>query len=354
MNMKYVKIAGLVLVLVLAAVWAGFTLTQNKQVIDNEAKIVPTTDIPVNVASVKTTELNENLSLVGTVVPYAEVTVASEIMGKVKAVYFNNGDTKSTGAALVQIDDDMRQNGLQIAQINYDKAKADYERYTALLQDKAITEVQAEAYTHAYKLAEAQLSNAKLQVQDTKIYMPINGTITSKKVEIGSMLSPGTPIADVVDVSRLKVKVSIAEADVFKLRVGESVKVTTSVYPGQVYSGQIRMISPKGDESHSYPIEIELNNSSSKPLRAGMFCKAEFGSVKGRTMLSIDRNALIGSAKNPQVFVVEGGKALLKSVTVGEEANGQIEILQGLTQGESVVISGQINLKNGSSVRVNN
>ncbi len=352
--MKYAKIIGLVVVLLAATAWAVVTLSQNKAAIDKEAQIVEIKDVPVNTAAVKTTELNENLSMVGTVIPNAEVTVASEVMGRVKAIFFNSGDTKSTGSALVQVDDDMRQNTLQIAQINLEKAKTDLDRYQALLQDKAVTEVQAEAYTHAYKLAEAQLTNAKLQLQDARIYMPIGGTIIAKRVEIGSMLNPGTPIADVVDVSRLKVKVGVAEADVFKLKTGERVSVTTAVYPGQVYNGTVRMISPKGDESHNYPVEIELSNNSSKPLKAGMFCKVEFGSIKGRTMLTIDRNALIGSTKNPQVFVVEAGKALLKSVTVGEETDGQIEVLQGLTQGENVVISGQINLKNGSNVKVVN
>jgi RND family efflux transporter MFP subunit len=161
-------------------------------------------------------------------------------------------------------------------------------------------------------------------------------------------------VANVVDIAKLKVKVNVAEKDVFKLKVGEEVEVTTDVYPNVKFKGVIASISAKGDEAHTYPVEITLNNSKEYPLKAGMFGRVHFTSLGERQTLAIPREALLGSVRSARVFVAENGVARLRPITVGQEVGKMLEVLEGLQEGELVIVSGQNNLRDGYAINVIN
>jgi RND family efflux transporter MFP subunit len=166
------------------------------------------------------------------------------------------------------------------------------------------------------------------------------------------MVTDKMVVANVVDISRLKVKVSVAEQDAFKLKAGDKVEVTTDVYPGVTFEGRIHTISAKADEGHTYPIEITLENSSAHPLRAGMFGRVSFVSLAPVKTLAIPRDALVGSMKAASVFVVENGIARKRDIVVGTEEGTQLMVVSGLSEGETIVVNGQNNLKDSTAVAV--
>jgi RND family efflux transporter MFP subunit len=189
-------------------------------------------------------------------------------------------------------------------------------------------------------------------LKDTKISTPISGIVTARPVDIGAMVQNGMVVANVVDVSRMKVKLSVAERDAFKLKVGDAVEVVTDVYPGVTFPGKIATLSAKADEGHTYPVEVVLANSKSHPLKAGMFGKVQFTSIGSTDVVAIPRQALVGSMKNPQVFVIDQQIARLRTITIGGETGTSLGIVGGLKDGELVVTNGQNNLKDGMSVDV--
>jgi multidrug efflux system membrane fusion protein len=160
------------------------------------------------------------------------------------------------------------------------------------------------------------------------------------------------PIANVVDIANLKVMLHVAESDVFKLKAGQSVTISTDIYPGASFPGQIHTISDKADDSHTYPVEIGMANSPTRPLKAGMFVRVTFPSVSRRHALIIPRSCLIGSRRAPQVFVVTAGTARLRDITMGAEVGLEIEVLSGLRENETVVSNGQNNIGDNSAVIV--
>lgn len=333
--------------------WIGYTLANNKATIDEKAKIVPASAVPVVVVSVKTATFNEALSVIGTIAANSEVRVVSETQGRAKRVNFALGDSKSAGNVLVQVDDELKQANYETSKANYEKTKVDLARYEALLKENAATDIQVENARYAFKVSESQYITARRQLTDTRITTPVGGTITTKEVEVGSMVQPGMVIANIVDVSRLKVKVNMAERDVFKLKENQKVTITTDVYPLEKFTGTISVINVKGDEGHTYPVEIALQNNAKNPLKAGMFARVHFDGISSRPMLSIPRETLIGSAKEPQVYVVNSNnKAELRNIVLGAESESSLEVLQGLKEGEQVVISGHINLRDGAAVQV--
>ncbi|HOI29241.1 MAG TPA: efflux RND transporter periplasmic adaptor subunit [Melioribacteraceae bacterium] len=299
--------------------------------------------------------LAESLSLVGTVAANNDVNIISETSGKVTAVYIKVGDYKPAGSVLFQVDDELRKAALMSAEANYEKAKKDFERFQSLHKEKSASDSQLDQIKLAYSLAESQYIVAKRQYNDTQIKTPISGYVTAKYVDVGAMLQgPPQPtlVANIVDISRLKVKINVAEKDAFMIKAGDPVSVTVDVYPGNVFKGRIESVSAKADEAHTYPVEINVVNERENPLKAGMFARVEFTSIKDRKSIVIPRESLVGSIKQPRVFVVENEVAKLRDVVVGNESGVFVEILQGLMEGEEIIVNGQNNIVDNTRVTV--
>ncbi len=330
-------------------------LLNNKAQSDEKARRSQAVEKAVTVAIAKVSKGNlaQDLTLVGTITASNDVAIISETDGRVTSVAAKVGDYKQAGSVLVQVDDELKLASFKSAEVAYEKAKKDYERYQALMKDGAISDNQLEQARQAFQAAEAQYIVARRQYQDTKIKTPISGVVTARNVDVGAYLSKGALVGNVVDISRLKVKVNVAEQDVFKLKAGDEVEVRTDVYPNAVFKGKIETISAKGDEAHTYPVEIYIPNSKENPLKAGMFGRISFTTIGSRETLLIPREALVGSVKNPKVFVAEGETARLRDIVVGREAGVSLEVLDGLKEGEFVITNGQNNLKDGYSISVN-
>jgi RND family efflux transporter MFP subunit len=292
------------------------------------------------------------LSMVGTTYPDREVLIVSETQGKVVSVHANTGDRVVAGALIAKVDDELRRAALASAEINFEKAKSDRDRFEQLHKDSSVSDAQLEGARLAAKAAEVQYITARRQLNDTKIVAPFSGTITSRTIEVGSVLGNNTPVAGIVDISQLKIKLSIAEKDAFRLKVGDRVVVTTDIYPSAEFTGTIRNINAKGDDAHAYPIEITLPNNPKQPLRAGMFARVTFTSLGTDKAIVIPRDALVGSIRDPKVFVVENNCAMLKNVVIRADVGSTLEIISGIAEGDVVVTNGQINLKDRAAVTI--
>ena len=347
--MKKMKIAaGIVVVFAIMVA----VLLNNKSKMRAESKNDTAKFLPVTLVQAQKQILSENLSLTGTITANNDVSVLSETEGRVTKVMVHIGDEVNAGAVLIQVDDEMKQAANAAAEVNYQKAKKDMQRYEKMDKEGTVADAQVEGARLAFKSAEAQYIIARRQYNDTKIKTPISGTVTARQVDVGATLQKNNVVANVVDISTLKVKLNVAEQDAFKLKVGDKVEVTTDVYPGIAFQGKIETISAKADEAHTYPVEVRLANNSAHPLRAGMFGRVAFVSIKSGETLSIPRQALVGSTKKAQVFVVEQGIAHLRDIVIGSQVGTNLEVLSGLKEGEQVVLSGQNNLKDKVAVTV--
>ncbi len=334
----------------------GYILISNKEKSEAKTNAVSNQmsgDIPVSVGLVQQQSLSDNMSMVGTIQPNNDVNVLSETQGRVLQMMAKVGEFKSAGAVIATVDDELRQAALISAQANYDKALSDWNRYEKLFKENAMTSLQLDGARLALKMAESQLIVAKRQLKDTKITTPVSGVVASRFIDAGASVDNKTPIVNIVDITTLKVRMNVAEKDAFSLKTGDKVNITTEVYPGVNFTGNVMSVGSKGDEAHTYPVEISLPNSRENPLKAGMFARVKFTTIARANSLVIPRSALVGSVKDAHVFVIENGKtAHLKKVLIGSEAESNLEVLQGLTAGETIVVNGQNNLKDGTEVKV--
>ncbi len=329
-------------------------LLNNRTQLEAKAKNDKISAYPVTVSTVEKKEVSNNIELVGTIVGENDVQVISEAQGKVTGMFANVGDYKQAGSILAQLDDELKESAYQTAQVNFEKSKKDFQRYEALYKNKSVSDVQYEQAKLAYYNAQSMYIAAKRDYENTKITAPISGIITARNVDMGTYVNKNMPVANIVDISKLKVKVGVAEKDVFSLKKGDKVTVTTDVYPGVQFAGAISTISDKGDQAHNYPVEISLVNSKEHPLKSGMFGKVSFVSKTTEPRLIVSRDALLGSIKEPQVFIVENGIVHLKEVTVGSTYDNNLEVIKGLNEGDKVVVNGQNNLEENTAVYVIN
>lgn len=330
-------------------------LMTNKAESNAQSGTAITTAYSVSVVTATKQNIVEDFTLVGTINANNDVIIMSETQGRVVKVNAEVGEYKQAGSVLVEVDDELKEAAYKTAKMTYDKAKKDLQRFEALFLEGSIPESQIEHARWNYQNAEAQYIVARRQYRDTKITTPISGIVTARPVNIGTMLQ-GSPqpsvVANVVDISKLKVKINVSEKDVFKLKIGDAVEVTTDVYPGITYDGRISTIAAKGDEVHTYPVEVTLNNSTKHPLKAGMFGSVSFSAKTSGSTIVIPREAVVGSIKDAKVYVVENNTAKIRPVVIGKELGTNVEVLNGIKTGEKVVVNGQNNLKDNVTVTV--
>jgi len=334
----------------------AFTLNKNKT--ENKAKtdIVAEKNASVSVktAQVKTEDVSLDFLANGNFEPIQELTFSAEKSGKVISVLVKEGDYVNVGQTLVIVRSDVINVNAQTAKASYDNAKSDYDRYENAYKSGGVTKQQLDQAKLALTNAGNNLKQANINVGDTKVKAPIKGFINKKYIELGSILTgmPATAMFDIVNVSKLKLKVTVNESQVASLKLGNTINVSSSVFPNKTFAGKITFIAAKADESLNFPVELEIENNADNSLKAGMYGTANFGSKQKQQLKIVPRNAFVGSVSSNEVFVVENGIAKLKKVTSGRILGEQVEIVDGLSDGETVIITGQINLQDGNTVEI--
>ncbi len=331
----------------------GLTLASNKSEIESRKEVKTTDDkVAVTVTSAQMRETGNQLEFVGMAEPEKEVIVASKSAGEIVQIYFKMGDFVNKGTVLAQVDDTYKRLAFENAQLNYNKYKEDYARYQVLRKGDAVSENQLRDMKIGFENASIQLENAKKQWEDAKIVAPFSGVITSKNTELGAYVNMGTPVAGMADVAHLKVQLAVSEANVYQLRKGQGVNVSTSIYPGVIYKGSITSISPQGSGAHTFPVEITIANSDKNPLKAGTYVNACVNMGKTGTALMIPRDAIVSSVKDPSVYVVRGETVELVRINTGSDYHSYLEVTAGINEGDQVVTNGQINLMDGAQISI--
>jgi len=335
----------------------AFILMNNKKENEEKTAIVAEKNatVSVKIDTVKTQDVSLDFVSNGNFQPIQELKFSAEKSGKVIKVLAKEGDYVKVGQVLAIVRSDVVNVEASNANATYQNAVTDYNRYENAFKTGGVTKQQLDQARLAMVNAKTQLTQANINVGDTRIKAPISGFINKKYIEPGSILAgmPATELFDIVNVSKLKLNVTVNESQVASLKVGDVTKIKASVYPDKEFSGKITFIASKADESLNFPVEIEIANNASNDLKAGMYGTAAFASKQQKSSLKIvPRNAFVGSVSSNQIFIVENGTARLKKVTAGRIIGDKVEILEGLTDGQQVIVTGQINLQDGSKVEI--
>jgi membrane fusion protein (multidrug efflux system) len=351
----------IIILLVSVAIGYGiwWKLRENKRQMEAQLEFTMEQEaqIPVTAAAVVRDSFDREFTVNGSFEASKETVVVPTVSGRIVALHVRTGSYVREGQTLLQVDNEYTQNELKAAEIELKNARRDLERLENLVGEGGVTEQQYEEVKTKVESGEVKLESLRKRLKDSDIKAPISGHISllpqrPMPVE-GGFVGQGNPLFQIVNIDRLTLTVLLTADQVIRVREGQKVRVTADVYPGHSYQGEIGSIGIKTDMfSKRYPVGIELDNHLQYRLRAGMNGKAYFELGATAAMLVIPREAFAGSVREGEVFVVKDGQAERRKVETGEIFGSQVEILRGLEEGEQVVLSGQINLEEGSAVRI--
>jgi len=342
-----IVIAASVLILIV------FKLSTNYKKINSNKNV--STDlayISVNVSPVSKMAIKGSLQLTGYMEAYSDIQIASQSQGTITSLRADLGQQKSKGSIIATIDDKLKNLAVQKAKNLKMKLEKDLGRNENLFNGGSLTEQQLEEVHNTYNDAVIQLEQAEKELADATIKSPINGVITKKFVNEGEFINVGSPIATIVDISKLKIKLNISETNVYQLKLGDKTTISTDIYPGITFEGNISFISPQGDDSHNYPTEIVIQNNTKHPLKSGTFANVSIMLPVAEEALYIPRESLLGSISDAEVYVAENNKAVRKKIIVGNGNDKVIKVVSGLKEGENVIVNGQINLSDNKAIKI--
>jgi RND family efflux transporter MFP subunit len=335
------------------AIAAGFFgWQQSRRVPEARKAPVDRTAVPVRVVLAATGSVRDSFAVVGSSNAWRDVDILAEGSGIVRSVTAEVGQVKRAGRPLLKIDDEVAASALRKAKVNRELALRDFERYEALRREGAVSLSSYEAMKLKYEDAAADLVAARRRFDDTSVKAPFTGIVTSRPAEVGDLVQPGMTVANMIDLSKVRIRAAVPEKQVGQIAEGMNVRVTTDVWPGRVFPAKVLSVSAKSSREHTYEVEAVMANPAGTPFRAGMFVRAAFVAPASRAALLIPRQSLVGSLRAPEAFVVSGRTARLRKLAVGSEYGGMLEVLGGIAAGDSVVVNGQHELADGTRVRV--
>lgn len=323
------------------------------------------TDIPVEAMVVKETKVEQKLPLTGVLEPNNSVDIVAEVSGKVIGIKKELGDYVSSGNTLVLIDDIIPQSQLKQAEAqvlstknNLKILKSNLQSDKILFENKDISELEYQNSQLTVSNAEAQhlsalavLSAAQKTFDDTKIKSPISGFVSRKNIDFGSMVSMGTSVYRVVDLSVLKLKVSLPQELVNKVKLEDKAQVFVSAL-NEEFNGMVKRISPQANETTGgFNIEIHIANIQNK-IKAGMTAKIELTLSNNENVLAIPDYAVVSKNEEKYVYKINGEFAELIKIKAGESVGENIIIEEGITIGDKIVTVGMKNLGLKTKIKV--
>jgi multidrug efflux pump subunit AcrA (membrane-fusion protein) len=271
------------------------------------------------------------------------------------------------------------------AKINRDSAEENYLRMKKLSSEKAISEQQYEQAKNQYEIADVQyqsaqesyglviegageediksveaqvrqakaaLDMAKYQLKKTQITAPISGKVTSVTVSSGEMVSPSIPLLSIIDVSRIFVKVGISEKDISKIKEGQKVNLEIDAFPEERFQGEVVSRGVAVDQiSKTLEVKIEILQPEVQ-IPVGVFARGDILVKTNQDALIISSSALTRKKDGIYVYVIEEGIARQKEVVLGIIQDERVEILEGLSEEEEIVVLGNQELEDGVKVTV--
>ena len=361
MDRKRIRVGSMVTAVLLSA---GIFMSIGCQ--KQEQKVMKERAVNIRVWTAETRSLRPFVESIGTLKPYEEVTVSSELDGILKSIHVDEGAPVSREQLIAEVKDtdyrlaeEQAAAALKQAQATLDNVKLDYQRKEALYREELVTKQQFDDVAARLALAQGDVERAKAgrelaneKLAKTKIFAPMTGSVLSKKATSGDYIRNGMPLISIIRTDLLKLSFTVSEKDVGSLRTGQNVAFVVDAFPGREFRGQLKTIYPGLEErTRSLQVEAVVTNAD-RSLKPGFFARVTLYTGKARNTVVAPITALLYDNSTTKLFVVEGNTAKERKVRTGRKYGEFMEIIEGLKEKEIVVTVGQNNLMEGVPVHV--
>jgi membrane fusion protein, multidrug efflux system len=329
-------VVGGLLIFALSRVFFG-----KKEAKGGEAGGVEVMDVgtQVKVLKVAKTDFSDSILAMGTIKGFAQVNLGFQLSGVVSAFNFREGDEVKGGQIIAQLDP-------QEQMLKYEEAKVNYQNNQSLYDLGAIIPLKLQE-------AKIKLDLAQTELAKTAIVAPSDGILGSRDVEVGSTVNPNMKVATFLDINDVFAEVGIMEREINKVVVGQDVKINIDAYPDLDFGGTVTNIAPmvKG-KSKTLNVKVQIANPY-RLLLPGMFVRCRVKIFETKNAVIIPRPALKKVKGAYHVFTVnQNNKAEFKTVKLGYVTTDNVQITEGLNEGDLVAVEGIEELKDGAKVQV--
>ena len=309
-------------------------------------------NVKVETISVGNTNLGGTKDYVGTIEEKMGSTLSFEIAGNITSIRVEEGDRVSKGQLLATINPTTVKEAHRATLTTLKQTQDAYRRFLPLHQSGTISDMKWVEIESKLEQAKAAESIARQQLSHSTLTAPFAGVIAAKNVDLGTYVLPGQPVLKLANVAQVNAKVSVPEAEISHLHVGDKVKLTVAALSGAIFRGTI---SEKGIDanpiSHTYDVKVGITNPQGR-LLPGMVCNAQVqGSAATPSHITVPPQSIELDVDNSRfVWTVVNGKAHQQPVTTGDFEGDGIVILSGLKAGDQVIINGQQKVSEGMNV----
>ncbi len=306
------------------------------------------TPVEVYIAAMK--PIDAGISGLGKLLANEEVEIVSEISGKVEQILFEEGKAVKAGDLLVKVNDEDLQAQLARAEFQRKLLKEKLDRNRILLEKDAVSGEAFDQIETDYNMVEADIQLLRVKIDKTEIKAPFDGVVGFRYISLGSYLQPSTPIVQLVDHSKLKVEVAIPAQYLSNSFVGRQLTFTTRA-DDTPRRARIYAIDPLVDDKTKTVVLRGVYDNSDGRLLPNMSINFSIAQRQG-TALQVPTEAIVPEIDRQTVWVVRGGRAVQLPVETGIRSASTVEITHGLNKGDSVIITGLMQVREGARVEV--
>lgn len=302
----------------------------------------------VAVAQVFSREVPQEMVYTSSVQAFVKNNIAPQMAGRITKINVEIGDFVQKGQVLAEID----KAQLLQAQLQLQNTEVELQRLKSLYEAGGLSQSDYDAIEMQYNVLKTQVDNL---IENTTLKSPVNGVITARNYDVGDMYSMSMPIFTVEQIVPVKLLIGISESDYSKVKVGDSVSVVADALPSKTFKGRINRIYPTVDPmTRTFTVEVKIDNAG-KELRPGMFARATvvFGSNNSVVIPDMAVVKQQGSGERFVYVLNEDGTVNYQKVVLGRRLGAEFEVLEGIEDGAKVVTGGQLRLKDGIKVNVN-
>lgn len=305
----------------------------------------------VVVGTVQRATLNDRIEAVGTAFANEQASLNSPVTERLTRVNFGDGAFVARGAVIAELARTEEGANLSVTQARLREAELQMQRLAQLQQRGFATKARVDEQQAAVETARAQGNAIRAQIGDRVIRAPFGGWLALRRISAGAIVTAGTPIATIVDYSRIKLDFTVPERLLASVKVGLPVEARAAAFPDERFAGTVSSIDPLVDPvSRAVTVRALLPNRGLK-LRPGMLLTVVLEG-RARAALVVPELAVLGQGGEAFVYRLDGGdRAIRTTVTTGVKRDGRVEIASGVAAGDRIVIDGTVKVRDGGKVR---
>lgn len=309
---------------------------------------------PVNtvVMKVAPATISNTINLPGSIEPWTSLELVSKISGSIEEVMVREGDAVKEGDVIARIEADDYRIAFERAQAAYKLAKADFERDQKVFAEGVIPPAELDMRKTNMQTAKSDLENARLMYDRCTIKAPMNGVVRRLDAKVGLYLGIGDPIGRILQIDRVKAVIGIPESDITAVRTLDEIAITIQALDDRKINGRRHFVSTSPETAaRLYRLELEVDNPGHEIL-PGMFVRATIVKQSRDHALSIPFYSIISRNDEQFIYVEQEGSVKKRNVKTGIMEKWMVEITDGLSEGERVVVEGHRDVEDGQKVKV--